>query len=39
MNNPTLNRHISLIRTWNRTNLAALEKLFQDLSYDIWKHT
>ncbi|WMV42573.1 hypothetical protein MTR67_035958, partial [Solanum verrucosum] len=39
LNNPTSNRHSSLIRTQNRANSVALERLFQDISYDIWKHT
>ncbi|KAG5570590.1 hypothetical protein H5410_060356 [Solanum commersonii] len=39
LNNPTSNGHNSLIRTRNCANLAALERLFQDISYVIWKHT
>lgn len=38
-NSPTSNEHISLIQTQNCTNLAALEILFQDFSYHLWKQT
>ena len=34
-NNPTSKRHISLIQTQNHANSKVLERLFQDLSYDI----
>ncbi|WMV41328.1 hypothetical protein MTR67_034713, partial [Solanum verrucosum] len=39
LNIPTSNRDISLIRTRNRANSAALERLFKDISYYICKHT
>ncbi|WMV38679.1 hypothetical protein MTR67_032064, partial [Solanum verrucosum] len=34
-NNPTSKGHNSLIRTWNRTNLAAFVRSFQELSNHI----
>ncbi|WMV58882.1 hypothetical protein MTR67_052267 [Solanum verrucosum] len=39
LNKPTSKGHISLIQTQNHANLAALEILFQDVSYYNWKHT
>ncbi|WMV18249.1 hypothetical protein MTR67_011634, partial [Solanum verrucosum] len=38
-NNPTSKGYNSLILTWNRVNLAALEISLQEISNHIWNYT